>query len=49
MEAAPDPSAWNNHMPFIGPNNTVGINRLTLSLDNRENVTVLDYQHSENF
>jgi len=36
-------------MPFIGPHNTVGVDHLTLSLDNRGNVTVLDYQHSENF
>lgn len=36
-------------MPFIGPHNTVGIDHLTLSLDNRGNVTILDYQHSENF
>lgn len=36
-------------MPFIGPHNTVGIDHLTLSLDNRGNVKILDYQHSENF
>ena len=36
-------------MPFIGPHNTVGVDHITLSLDHRGNVTVLDYQHSENF
>ena len=36
-------------MPFIGPHNTVGIDRLTLSLDSRGNTTLLDYQHSEDF
>ena len=36
-------------MPFIGPHNTVGIDHLTLSLDSRGNITLLDYQHSEDF
>lgn len=36
-------------MPFIGPHNTVGIDHLTLSLDNRGNIMVVDYKHSENF
>ena len=36
-------------MPFIGPHNTVGIDHLTLSLDSRGNITLLNYQHSEDF
>ena len=36
-------------MPFTGPHNTIGIDHLTLSIDNSGNVMVLDYQHSEDF
>lgn len=36
-------------MPFTGPHNTVGIDHLTLSLDNNGHVLVLEYQHSDDF
>lgn len=35
-------------MPFIGPHNTVGIDSVALSLD-RGNITVINYQHNEDF
>lgn len=36
-------------MPFIGPHNTVGIDSVTLSLDSRGNIAVINYQHNEDF